>query len=555
MQKKKSPIRWLWRILAILALFLSMAGGFSLFCFTLAIIFLILWIRGKLSARAYEKQATAELDTARQSIQQMANQLNDFDQHVKQLEKFQPIVDVEQECEKLRDLADTEAALVRATAQAEKDAALKARQDAETEASRIVGRAEMDAKQIIAKADEEAHRIAGAAYEAKQKADEYQATVIALKNVIAGYGDEWLKPTYSLLDELADDFGYEEAGQKLAAARAKSIRMVKNGEAATCDYAEAYRRARAISFVEDAFNGKVDTILAKSKKDNYGRLEQQIKDAFHLVNMNGTAFRNARITPQYLDARLDELKWAAVCQELKTQKQEEERRIREQIREEERARREYERAQKEAAKEEDMLRKAMEKAQAAMEQASAERRAEYEAQLADLQQKLTEAEEKSQRALSMAQQTKRGNVYVISNIGSFGENVYKVGMTRRLDPMDRVRELGDASVPFSFDVHAIIESDDAPALETGLHKALALMQVNKVNPRKEFFRVNLSDIRRMVENMGLTANWTMEAAATEYRETLAIEENMKSDPEAKRRWEEYNASLAVEDMDDELETA
>ena len=112
-----------------------------------------------------------------------------------------------------------------------------------------------------------------------------------------------------------------------------------------------------------------------------------------------------------------------------------------------------------------------------------------------------EAEEKNQRALSMAQQTKRGNVYVISNIGSFGENVYKVGMTRRLEPMDRVRELGDASVPFPFDVHAIIESDDAPALENTLHKALALMQVNKVNPRKEFFRVSLSDIHEIKEKI------------------------------------------------------
>ena len=120
-------------------------------------------------------------------------------------------------------------------------------------------------------------------------------------------------------------------------------------------------------------------------------------------------------------------------------------------------------------------------------------------------------------------------------------------MTRRLDPMDRVRELGDASVPFPFDVHAIIESDDAPALETTLHKALALMQVNKVNPRKEFFRVNLSDLHALVDKMGLKANWTMEAAAAEYRETLAIEESMKNDPDVKRRWEQYNSSISADD--------
>ena len=113
----------------------------------------------------------------------------------------------------------------------------------------------------------------------------------------------------------------------------------------------------------------------------------------------------------------------------------------------------------------------------------------------------------------------------------------------KIGALDRVRELGDASVPFPFDVHAIIESDDAPSLETSLHKALSLMQVNKVNPRKEFFRVAISDIKAMVEKMGLTTSWTMDAAAAEYRETLAIEDAMKNDPDAKRRWEEYNAAV------------
>ena len=364
-----------------------------------------------------------------------------------------------------------------------------------------------------------------------------------MKNVIEGYGDRYLKPTYSLLDDLAEDFGYTEAGQQLKLARENSTRMINAGTAAVCDYAQASRKDTAIAFVIDAFNGKVDSILSKVKKDNYGTLEQKIKDAYELVNFNGRAFRNAVITPEYLAARLEELKWGVRAQELKAQAQEEQRRLREQIREEERARREYEKAMKDAAKEEEMLRKAMEKAQKQIESANEANRAEYESKLEELKQKLAEAEERGQRALSMAQQTKHGNVYVISNLGSFGENVYKVGMTRRLDPLDRVRELGDASVPFPFDVHAIIESDDAPSLETSLHKALSLMQVNKVNPRKEFFRVTISDIKAMVEKMGLTTSWTMDAAAAEYRETLAIEDAMKNDPDAKRRWEEYNAAV------------
>lgn len=123
----------------------------------------------------------------------------------------------------------------------------------------------------------------------------------------------------------------------------------------------------------------------------------------------------------------------------------------------------------------------------------------------------------------MAQQTRAGHVYVISNIGSFGEHVYKIGMTRRLEPLDRVRELGDASVPFSFDVHAMIYSDDAPSLENHLHKVFNDRQVNKINARKEFFNVRIKDIKSTIEDMSISAHWTMFADAKEYRESLAIE--------------------------------
>ena len=501
----------------------------SILFLILAIIFFVLWSKEKKTGKVKAEQDAALLSEANQRLEFLS--------------KYQSIIDVEEECENRKSAADAEIASLKAAAQNNLDEATKIRTEAES-----------NAKEIISAAEKEAKRIADSALNAKNKAEEYQATIVALKNVINGYGDEWLKPTYSLLDELAEEFSFDDAGKELTKARTHSIQMVKDKSAASCDYVQEARRITAINFVIDAFNGKVDSILSKTKKNNYGTLEQQIKDAFRLVNINGEAFRGAKITPKYLDARLDELKWAVICQELKAKQLEEQRQIRAQMREEEKARREFERAQKEAAKEETMLRKAMEKAQAAMERASEAQKAQFESQLADLQQKLVEAEEKNQRAISMAQQTKRGNVYVISNIGSFGENIYKVGMTRRLEPLDRVKELGDASVPFPFDVHAIIESDDAPALETSLHKALALMQVNKVNPRKEFFRVNLTDIRKLVDSMGLSAIWTMEAVATEYRETLTIEESMKNDPIAKRRWEEYYASLAEKPSDLENES-
>ncbi|WP_300770705.1 DUF4041 domain-containing protein [uncultured Bacteroides sp.] len=392
------------------------------------------------------------------------------------------------------------------------------------------------AANIIEEAENKAKTIAGEAYDIAQNAEHYTNVVKAMKNVIEGYGDAYLKPTFSLLDELAEEFGFDEAGQKLKEAREKSKMLIKNGDASTCDYVENIRKTTAKNFVLDAFNGKVDTILSMIKKDNYGTLEQKIKDAYALVNNLGAAFRNARITPLYLDARLDELKWGVVVFELKQKEKEEQRRIKEQIREEEKARREYEKAMKDAAKEEEMIRKAMEKAKLAIEKANEEQKAKFEQQLAELQVKLAEAEAKNQRALSMAQQTRSGHVYIISNIGSFGENVFKIGMTRRLEPLDRVKELGDASVPFPFDVHAMIYSEDAPSLETALHRFFVQNQVNKVNPRKEFFRIPLSEIKKEIDNRGLDVKWTISAAALEYKETLAIEKSMANDQAAKDRW-------------------
>src|SRR5262249_29843341 len=152
----------------------------------------------------------------------------------------------------------------------------------------------------------------------------------------------------SLLDEWAEQYGFDQAGEKLRLARERIRITERNRTAATCDYAETFRRELAINFVLDAFNGKVESILARVRHDNYGTLSQETKDVFQLVNFNGKAFRDARISEVFLNARLDELKRAATVQELKLREREEQRAIKEQIREEEKARREYERAIKQA---------------------------------------------------------------------------------------------------------------------------------------------------------------------------------------------------------------
>lgn len=418
------------------------------------------------------------------------------------------------------------------------------------EAETLVASAARQADDIIRSARESAEAIAGDAYKALNEAESIKKIATAMRNVVEGYGDKYLKPTFSLIDDLAEEYGFEDAGRQLQLARERSKRMIDKHEAASCDYVEVSRRDTAIRFVIDAFNGRVDSILSRVKSNNFGTLEQQVRDAYALVNHNGGAFRNARVTEVFLSARLDELRYASTVQALKERDKEEQRRIREQMREEEKARREIERALKDAEKEEEALQKAMARVQAQVAKATDEQRAAFEAQLQELQIKLTEAEWRGQRALSMAQQTKAGHVYVISNIGSFGEHVYKLGMTRRLEPLDRVRELGDASVPFGFDVHAMIWSDDAPRLEAQLHKVFVRAQVNKVNPRKEFFKVPVGEIRGYLEQQGINASWTMAAAAAEFRQTIELEKRLADNPAVAHEWLSYQMAAADEQQEE-----
>ena len=162
--------------------------------------------------------------------------------------------------------------------------------------------------------------------------------------------------------------------------------------------------------------------------------------------------------------------------------------------------------------------------QTALQKALQKSHDEHDAEVQRLKAQLEEAQGKLQRAKSMAELTRAGFVYVISNIGSFGENVFKIGMTRRLEPNDRVRELGDASVPFRYDVHMMISSDDAPALENALHKELHKLRVNKVNPRREFFKVDIETIVKLVGKYHSNIDYLATPEALEYNESLSMSE-------------------------------
>ncbi len=237
-----------------------------------------------------------------------------------------------------------------------------------------------------------------------------------------------------------------------------------------------------------------------------------------------SAAHNPYFTDEYMSLKIEEVKLRYSIDFRKQQIKEQLRKEKELAREEAKAQKEFERELRKAQADEDKARKALEKAQleAAKEAANKERFAKLQEQIEKLQAALKEAEERGQRIMSMAQQTRRGWVYVISNIGSFGEGVYKIGLTRRLDPMERVYELGDASVPFPFDVHAFIFSEDAPALETALHQAFDDRKVNSVNWRKEYFRVSLDDIKKKVKELGYDVEFEDYPYAPQFRDSVSM---------------------------------
>ena len=201
----------------------------------------------------------------------------------------------------------------------------------------------------------------------------------------------------------------------------------------------------------------------------------------------------------------------------------------------------------EDTEEEKRYQKALEKARDEIEQAVGAKHEKLRHKIDELQRRLEEAHANKERAISRAQLTRSGHVYVISNIGSFGENVYKIGMTRRLEPLDRVRELGDASVPFRFDVHAIIYSEDAPSLENQLHNIFNHRRVNRVNSRKEFFKVTLDEIAEVVREHHGEIEFIKVPEAEEYRKTMAL---LKKQEEARQRTEDrkYKALEVIDQL-------
>lgn len=244
------------------------------------------------------------------------------------------------------------------------------------------------------------------------------------------------------------------------------------------------------------FNEKCNNIMKKLLHEGLEKSQEKVL----LLSDYMLEELGVKLNPKYIALKLREVEIRYHIARIKEEQKQKEA-------EERKAQKDYERALKDAAKNEEKARLQLEKQQEALANAASEQeKIKLQEKITALETKLQEALAMKERALSMAQQTRIGYVYVISNVRSFGENVYKIGMTRRLEPMDRVRELSDASVPFAFDVHHMIYTDDAPKLEAQLHQKFSEVRLNADNFRKEFFRVPLAEITNTLKEIGAISN-------------------------------------------------
>lgn len=323
----------------------------------------------------------------------------------------------------------------------------------------------------------------------------------------------------------ANSTEYKDA---LSDIRNKQKDCIKKGQAATgsTDWTVNGDKRKGAKMISDmqkllirAFNCECDDVIDHVKFNNVETAENRIDSSYNAISKLG-AICGVAITPNYRNLKISEL---YLAHEYQIEKQKEKDALK-QLRAEERERAKLEKeiaeARKKIEKEQKHYSNALSKLLQKMEGASKEELASLEEKKAEIVEQLTKLDNSMKQVDYREANQKAGYVYIISNVGAFGENVYKIGMTRRLEPMDRIDELGDASVPFDFDVHALIFSDNAPALEASLHRAFEDRKLNMINTRREFFKVTLEEIKAVVtQNFDQTVDFIDIPLAEQYRQS------------------------------------
>ncbi|MBO0450321.1 DUF4041 domain-containing protein [Enterococcus sp. MJM12] len=359
-----------------------------------------------------------------------------------------------------------------------------------------------------------------------------QSDIHTLQSKLIVIEDDLLMESYGLYVpkyDFATSLGYKE---KLTSIRSTQKQMIKDKSAVNYfdNWAVDGSKAKGRKMTNDnikqilrSFNNECEASINKVKYNNIQSIEKRIKTSFEQLNKLNKSIKLS-ITNEFLNLKLNEL---YLAYEYERKKQDEKEELKEQ--------REREREEKALQKEIQSKKKVIDKdikhyqnlidelKKKISESSSDEERDSIEQQIIDLGVKVKEREEEKEELDYRTAHASAGYVYIISNIGAFGDDVVKIGVTRRIDPLERISELSSASVPFKFDVHALIFSYDAYKLETELHQYFNSYRINKVNNRKEFFKVPISKIEEKLAEYGeLTIDFRANVDAEEYRESLIL---------------------------------
>lgn len=350
--------------------------------------------------------------------------------------------------------------------------------------------------------------------------------IAELKSELKAYQQEALLTATDTF--IPDQFKSEEYKNQLSVCKLNQKECIKDDTAIK----EVYGTANAPSTkkakndnrkqILRCFNAECESIFTQITVSNANTKRNAIQKAYESINKI-FEIDGFNISQKYYELKLEEFNLYYNYQRQLAVEKDFQKAAKEQMLEEQKVLREIEQEKKKIEKEEKQFNNEINKLMQYMQKANDIEKQLYVDKIKELEEKLKLVEKDKENVMEREQNTRAGYVYIISNIGSFGENIYKIGMTRRLEPMDRVKELGDASVPFKFDVHAMIFSDDAPALEAILHKHFHNKQVNKVNTRKEFFNVTIDEIEKVVkENHNATVNFIKIPEAEEYYQSIEL---------------------------------
>ena len=359
------------------------------------------------------------------------------------------------------------------------------------------------------------------------------AEIITQKKIeIIVLDEELLLESFALYKPKFNFLSSDDYKNKLELIRKQQKQMIKDGTAAigNQNWAVNDSKSEGKKMVNDmikltlrSFNNECDYCVDNVKFNNIESCEKRINKSFETLNKLGRIMQ-VILSDAYKKLKFDELYLAYEYQQKKQEEKEEQKRIREELREQQKLEQEIKLAREKILKEKKHFNAAIKDYEARLNFTIDEKeKALIIEKINEVKSQLNELEKEEKVIDYREQNAKAGYVYVISNIGAFGENVYKIGMTRRLEPMDRIDELGDASVPFTFDVHSLIFSDNAPELESKIHQHFSKTRINKFNNRKEFFKADINEIEKIIkENYDKIVDVVKDAPAKQYREGLLI---------------------------------